>query len=304
MKKLTNRDFISKVSDIHNNFYDYSKVDYTGTRNKIIILCPIHGEFEQMAQSHMKGCGCAKCAGGSDRKRRIDTEGFIKRANITHNNFYSYSKTNYIRGDKKVLITCPIHQDFLQTPQTHLQGSGCSKCAFEKNTYTTESFIKKANIVHNYKYCYEKSVYTIGRDKITITCKKHGDFIKRADTHLEGSGCQKCGREDIGGYSKTIWMKKAKERICTFYTLRCFNENEEFYKIGRTMNTVKVRYPNITKMPYNYEIVSEVHGEAGFIWELELAEKRKLKDFNYQPVVEFKGSKTECFTQYIMNETN
>lgn len=51
-------------------------------------------------------------------------------------------------------------------------------------------------------------------------------------------------------------------------------------------------------MPYNYEIISEIYGEAGFIWDMELAEKRKLKDFNYQPNIVFGGSKRECFTQY------
>lgn len=39
-------------------------------------------------------------------------------------------------------------------------------------------------------------------------------------------------------------------------------------------------------------------GEAGYIWDLELEQKRKLKEFNYQPNIKFAGSKTECFTQY------
>ena len=51
-------------------------------------------------------------------------------------------------------------------------------------------------------------------------------------------------------------------------------------------------------MPYEYEIISEIKGSAGFIWDLEVGEKRKLKEFKYQPKIEFKGSKTECFTKY------
>ena len=51
-------------------------------------------------------------------------------------------------------------------------------------------------------------------------------------------------------------------------------------------------------MPYNYEVISEIHGEAGVVWDLEKEEKKKLKSFNYQPKICFCGSKTECFSQY------
>jgi len=51
-------------------------------------------------------------------------------------------------------------------------------------------------------------------------------------------------------------------------------------------------------MPYAYEVISEIFGEAGFIWDLEKEEKKKLKEFNYQPNIFFEGSITECFTQH------
>lgn len=61
------------------------------------------------------------------------------------------------------------------------------------------------------------------------------------------------------------------------------------------MNTVSNRYNTNKKMPYNYEIIREVYGDASYIWDLEISEKRRLKDSNYQPIVKFAGSKTECF---------
>lgn len=64
------------------------------------------------------------------------------------------------------------------------------------------------------------------------------------------------------------------------------------------MNTVRRRYNSSRDMPYNYEIISEIFGEAGFIWDLEKEEKRKLKKFKYQPKIEFGGSLTECFIKY------
>ena len=52
-------------------------------------------------------------------------------------------------------------------------------------------------------------------------------------------------------------------------------------------------------MPYKYEIIKEIKGEAGEIWDLELTEKRKLQKNNYQPLIKFLGSKTECFNKII-----
>ena len=53
--------FIEKAKEIHGDKYDYSKVNYTGALNKVIIICKKHGEFEQQAESHLQGCGCPQC---------------------------------------------------------------------------------------------------------------------------------------------------------------------------------------------------------------------------------------------------
>ena len=52
--------FIEKASKIHNNFYDYSKVEYVNCRTEVTIICPIHGEFKQMPYQHLGGRGCRK----------------------------------------------------------------------------------------------------------------------------------------------------------------------------------------------------------------------------------------------------
>lgn len=59
----------------------------------------------------------------------------------------------------------------------------------------TEEFVEKSNIVHKNVYTYGNTVYD-GNDKpVIITCKKHGDFKQIAGYHLDGNGCQECGRE-------------------------------------------------------------------------------------------------------------
>jgi hypothetical protein len=43
------------------SYYDYSKTVYTGNDNKIVITCPIHGDFQQRAGDHKRGHGCRVC---------------------------------------------------------------------------------------------------------------------------------------------------------------------------------------------------------------------------------------------------
>jgi len=83
-KKLTKQEFVDKAILIHGNKYDYSKVDYVNTITPVIIICPIHGEFKQIPNSHLSGSGCLKC-GAKIRsiKKTNTTENFIKKANLS-----------------------------------------------------------------------------------------------------------------------------------------------------------------------------------------------------------------------------
>lgn len=53
--------FIEKAKQVHNNKYDYSKVKYINQQYKVAIICPEHGEFQQLPGNHLMGQGCPKC---------------------------------------------------------------------------------------------------------------------------------------------------------------------------------------------------------------------------------------------------
>ena len=59
--KFNVADFINKSDVTHNNKYDYSLVDYVNSHTKVKIICPIHGEFEQVPYDHVSEHGCNKC---------------------------------------------------------------------------------------------------------------------------------------------------------------------------------------------------------------------------------------------------
>ena len=124
-------------------------------------------------------------------KKLTQTE-FIERARVAHGQKYSYTKTKYINASTHVIITCPIHGDFLQNPDSHTRGVGCPRCAGK--CVTTESFILRAREVHGQKYDYSKVVYKNAKTKVCIVCPEHGEFWQTPDGHLEGKGCRECGK--------------------------------------------------------------------------------------------------------------
>jgi hypothetical protein len=140
--RLTNEEFLKRAKNKHDNKYDYTKTCFTGVNNKIIVTCLLHGDFEQIAHSHLNGNGCSKCSFNKIHNGKIlTTEDFIEKAKNKHGNKYDYSKVNYINNITKVNITCPIHGNFEQTPQHHKRGSGCKKCG---NIKTGEAAINNS----------------------------------------------------------------------------------------------------------------------------------------------------------------
>ena len=148
---------------------------------------------------------------------KSNTQEFIKKAILKHGNKYSYEKTAYDGKDKPVVITCPKHGDFTQTPHEHLSGCGCQKCWQERKAtprIPKEKFIELANKKHNNKYDYSKSDYKGITSKICIICPEHGEFWQVPQNHLNGQGCPKCANLRKGMYqvgTTESFIEKAKK---------------------------------------------------------------------------------------------
>lgn len=297
--------FIEKAKLIHGDRYDYSLVDYKGYKYKIKIICPIHGEFEQLVGNHLKGANCLACANIIIKNKNLkDKEYFVTKSNLIHNSKYDYSKTSYSNIKTNVIIICPIHGEFKQKPKDHLSGCGCSECGYitriEKKTTNVNKFINQANLIHNNKYDYKNLIYKSAHDKIKIICPIHGEFEQTAHSHLNGSGCPKCFNElrklNSPSWNKTSWLTAASKAknfdSFKLYVIKCYNETETFYKIGRTYNTLKTRFK---QLPYQYEIIKTIISEdGGYIYDLENRFKRINKHKRYTPKIKF-GGMYECF---------
>ena len=197
-KRLTLKDFLIRSKKTHGNVYDYSKTDYRGSHEKVIIICPKHGDFLIKAYSHLAGHGCFKCSVEKNASStRKTTECFIEEAKKTHGLVYDYSKTIYESRHKKIIIICKIHGDFTQIAGDHLRGMGCLKCGQKSCADfcrdTTEDFVRKAKVIHKDKYDYSKSIYAASSKKVEIVCKRHGSFFQRPSAHIHlKQGCPIC----------------------------------------------------------------------------------------------------------------
>lgn len=158
---------------------------------------------------------------------KLTTQEFIRRANILHDSYYNYSKVDYQHGRIKITIICPVHGDFSQDPNTHLEGKGCQKCKAVKTakalSYTTDDFVKKAITVHGDKYDYSNVSYSGSTNKVTIRCFKHGLYDQPAYRHLRGHGCSECAidgfklsSEDFLNRSNTIHGDRYNYDLTTY----------------------------------------------------------------------------------------
>ena len=193
-RRRTLEEFIADARKVHGAKYDYSKVDYQGNSNKVIIICKEHGEFLKAPDKHLRGQGCRICRGYIE----LNQSTFEERSKKTHGGKYDYSKTIVKSKRDKVEIICPEHGTFLQLPGNHISGQGCPDCGQIQRTvkqrYSVEDFIKSVSNAHGNKYDYSNVNYVNSQTKVEIICHEHGPFKMKPNSHFNGQGCPKCGR--------------------------------------------------------------------------------------------------------------
>ncbi len=263
--------FLKRCKDIHNDKYEYLIDSDVKTRDKIDIVCPKHGLFNQKVYSHLSGSGCKKCH-NENNKLSNGVEKFIEKSKEVHGDRYDYSKVKYINNNTPVKIICREHGEFEQIPRIHIfKNSGCSKCSrLSKN-----NIIDKSKLKHNDKYDYSDFVYdddTMSvNSNMIVKCPIHGNFSQRIKNHLLGIGCPYCreskGERDI----EKILMDNGLKRNVDYYREYKFKDCK-----------------NIHPLPFDfylpsYSLCIEYDGEqhdkiVKFFGGFDSYEKRKIND--------------------------
>lgn len=284
MKTRDQKEFLELANKLYSNKYNYTKVTYKNNYTKVTIICPAHGEFEQTPLQHLRGNGCTDC--NKEERKNYQANSFLTRANIMHNQKYTYDISNYSNNRTNITITCPLHGDFLQIPSNHLKGHGCQECQYELitsiNSKTQDNFIKDAKKIHSDAYDYSKVVYKNTNTKITIVCALHGPFKQTPTHHLRGCGCPKCAEY---GFNPS--------KIGYLYYLSI--NNGEAYKIGITNKSVNERF-TITDLR-NIKVLSLWEfTEGSECYDAEQKILAKFKEFQYKGPKLLASGNTELFS--------
>lgn len=218
---MTKEYFIKKATEKYNGKYSYEHVEFVDAKTKVLITCPIHGDFLQTPTQHLHkdSRGCPLCSKEKEVEgRKSNLEEFIKKANIVHGNKYDYSKFVYERARNKGVIICPKHGEFLQTPDQHLRGSGCPHCKAglrkKHQNMDEEEFLLLSTEKYGNRFDLSHVKFVDHKTPVEVICREHGPFMVKPHMFLRGQNCPECGRIAHGKtFQKTQeeFLKKAKE---------------------------------------------------------------------------------------------
>ncbi len=143
---LTQEQFIEKSNKIHNFEYDYSKSIYLTVHDKVIIICSLHGEFQQTPGSHMQGTGCRECA-----KKNMGAYHKLNNADIdlylSTNSPKILRIENYINDSTPIQFKCQICDHIWKTTTSHIKnGTACPNCSRFKNEKLVRDFLVEHHI--------------------------------------------------------------------------------------------------------------------------------------------------------------
>lgn len=254
---MDKKTFISRAGDTS---YLYSKVPESfKTIDKVTITCSQHGDFTQAAYAHMRGQGCPACNG----TRPYTTDEFIEIISPFCAGV-DFSRVNYIDGTTPVTLTCHKHGSYEVKPRTLLHnksGNGCMACRNKTISNSRKSRTKSKFLSRISQRFLDKGLKIIQlcpdngyiTDDViaTVRCDKHGYFDTKAINLYFGSGCTRCGYENLPGGIGCYSYKLVESDMGLFktpgyvYVSTLMDESGlTFYKIGVTKNHPSTRMRN------------------------------------------------------------
>lgn len=189
-------------------------------------------------------------------------EKFLEKSKSKFGDKFDYSKFIYINAKTKGIIICPLHGEFLKTPEKHTEKNshGCNECyreyrkTLDNSNYnynpeiSKNKFIIKTKSKFGDKFIYDLKNYTeITGNNISIICPEHGEFEMNPRAHLlSNTGCNKCG---------DIIRRKSNT-----------NTYEDSIEVVRKLHNNKYIYPIDNKKIYvnkrtKIKIICPEHGE-------------------------------------------
>lgn len=301
MKKQnrSTEEFIALASLKHDNKYNYSETEYSLSHIKVVIICPAHGKFRQVPNSHLLGHECPKCG-----KEKAIRDSLQKRSNHYITNAKAkfpeldFSNTVFVTGPKKITVTCRVHGDFVVGANAllHKNSKGCPSCLQERNNVQRAlKFKKDAALIHGNKYDYRTvdQIETTAK-VVPIICFNHGVFYQTPKNHLKGSVCTYCMNLERGYRQR--YQRLGREATLYFVYFKEY----DLFKLGVTVDLAK-RFNGEVHKPEILYSKSYEHEAQAYLVETQLFREFSCHMYKGVSVLSRKGN-TELLVTNILEE--
>lgn len=254
--KRTLESFISDARKIHGDKYDYSKSVYKGIHSKLVITCPIHGDFEQRPNDHLHGQGCKECGKlTSASKRRLDTESFKKKFTELYGDSYDLSEFTYSKSNVKSTAICKLHGKFSISPNNLLNGRGCPLCGNKRKssaqTLKEQVFNERIRTIYCDSISYDFNDYVNNATKMRFICKSHGEFESLPLNVMRGHGCPICGKIKYSASRTTKWNDALARMVSAHGDTYRYNEST-YTSPKAKMEIICKKHGAFTQTPINH----------------------------------------------------
>lgn len=227
MTPITRESLIVRFQNIHGNRYDYSEMVWRGREYPVDIICRIHGRFQQLYVTHLRGTNCRKCyevkRSRQDNARTLGIkpytwEQILQEFRRVHGDHYDYTGTgsHYINKSTPVPIRCPEHGEFTVVPVNHIKAKGhsCHSCNVRSRKTTTSGIIQRFRAANpTWTDDYSKVEYQDMHKKVEIICLTHGSFNITPANYIRHHGCPSCWQNQPSSPEKSwgIALEEALE---------------------------------------------------------------------------------------------
>lgn len=220
--RLTHKErFLKKARAMYPD-YDFSRVEYKDRETYIVVVCPVHGEFNirprtlLIGEKGQKPHGCWKCNNLiPPYEKELTLDKFKNRMHELYGDKYTFVWSDFNNKQSMIRFTCKEHGEQRRSVTGLLDGKGCAYC---NGKFYPPDWIKNARAVHGEKYEYDESrPPQRATDIIRYKCPVHGWQETRYDCHVQqGHGCALCAgvlTKMPVEERKQIWIKKCRERF-------------------------------------------------------------------------------------------
>lgn len=211
-KKMTKEEFIENAKIVHNNYFSYEHCNFINVNSKVIVTCPVHGDFEVKASNHLNGANCKICSKENivhkitlrpkrnASTKKLTTEIFKEKLKKMWGDRYVCPEDEeYINNKTPMNILCKEHGIFTITPNHILSGRGCPICGRNKKK-TTQQIIEEIKNAQPYSdYDYDEVVYKGIHRHIKLKCNKCGTIFYNSPSNLikNKNGCPGCNASQM-----------------------------------------------------------------------------------------------------------